>query len=286
MFEEPITLHPVSDVDRRQYVLALNRAYSDYFVSILLTEASFLDMVRRESVRLDVSQAAVDAGDIVGMGMLGVREDRGWIGGMGVIPSYRRQGIARRILHRLIEQARGLGLRTLQLEVIAANRPAYDLYRDVGFETVRTLHVLRGGGSKFTAPTRPLELVFRTERAAGLLDRIERFPTPRRPWQRELAALASQPVHAITARSRAGNDLLGVCLFRDDGSHKDLMDMVAANLDVGRALAAHVLRSGQFTRLSYLNVAAEDPLLPVLLEAGFSEALAQYEMLLNLAGST
>lgn len=285
MPEQPITLHPVSDLERREIIRALNRAYADYYVPIQLTEASFRDLVQRESVLLDVSQAAIDEGEVVGIGMLGMRGDRGWIGGMGVIPAYRRQGIARRILHRLIDEANGRGLRTLQLEVIAINQGAYALYRDMGFETVRTLHVLRSGGTPSAAPTAPLALTFRTERAAGLLERVMEFPAPRRPWQRELTALAAQPLHAMTARSRAGNELQAVCLYRDDSTHKDIVDLVATSLEAGRALAVHMLRSGHFSRMSFLNVADDDPLLPMLPEAGFREALAQYEMLLNLAGS-
>ena len=41
---------------------------------------------------MSASRVAMHDDTVVGMGLLGVRQQRGWIGGMGVVPHYRRQG--------------------------------------------------------------------------------------------------------------------------------------------------------------------------------------------------
>jgi GNAT superfamily N-acetyltransferase len=52
---------------------------------------------------------------------------------MFVRPSWRGMGIARRILERLISDARELGYRTARLETMTYMREAHDLYRSIGF---------------------------------------------------------------------------------------------------------------------------------------------------------
>jgi ribosomal protein S18 acetylase RimI-like enzyme len=54
--------------------------------------------------------------------------------GMGVLREYRRAGLGRRLLKAAIAHAREAGLERIELNVIANNRPAFELYRSEGFE--------------------------------------------------------------------------------------------------------------------------------------------------------
>jgi len=47
--------------------------------------------------------------------------------------SHRGQGIARRLLSRLIEESRRIGLQSLTLSALASNEPARHLYESLGF---------------------------------------------------------------------------------------------------------------------------------------------------------
>lgn len=59
----------------------------------------------------------------------------GWlIGNVGVLPSYRRRGIARKLVEAALEFIRQKGGTTAVLDVISANLPAYKLYESLGFE--------------------------------------------------------------------------------------------------------------------------------------------------------
>jgi ribosomal protein S18 acetylase RimI-like enzyme len=55
--------------------------------------------------------------------------------GMGVLPSYRRQGLGRRLLREVLSRMFGCGLLRVELEVFASNLPAIKLYEQAGFVT-------------------------------------------------------------------------------------------------------------------------------------------------------
>ncbi len=56
------------------------------------------------------------------------------VGLVGVLPEYRRRGIARRLLTRSLEDLRERGAEKASLGVIDKNVPAYSLYTSLGFE--------------------------------------------------------------------------------------------------------------------------------------------------------
>lgn len=69
-----------------------------------------------------------------GMVMARAVADEAEILTIGVVPAMRRQGLARRLLDRVIAEARCRGAATLFLEVAAGNAAARGLYRSAGFE--------------------------------------------------------------------------------------------------------------------------------------------------------
>ena len=52
---------------------------------------------------------------------------------IAIDPDYRRQGIARQLIEKLIEVLKGRGSHSLMLEVRAGNAPAIALYESMGF---------------------------------------------------------------------------------------------------------------------------------------------------------
>lgn len=56
---------------------------------------------------------------------------------MGVLPAYRRRGVARHMLELLLDQARAAGTERIFLEVRESNAAALSFYRQAGFEALR-----------------------------------------------------------------------------------------------------------------------------------------------------
>ncbi|MGI6737003.1 MAG: ribosomal protein S18-alanine N-acetyltransferase [Anaerovoracaceae bacterium] len=73
-------------------------------------------------------------GRAVGYAGLWIIADEGHINNVGVLPEYRRRGIAAEILERLFADARRLGAHDFTLEVRVSNTEAIRLYRRFGFE--------------------------------------------------------------------------------------------------------------------------------------------------------
>lgn len=64
--------------------------------------------------------------------------DTWYISNVGVLPAYRRRGIARKLTTAAIERAKAGGAHRVTLKVIDGNDPAADLYRKLGFEKFDT----------------------------------------------------------------------------------------------------------------------------------------------------
>ncbi|MFQ5796209.1 MAG: GNAT family N-acetyltransferase [Candidatus Bipolaricaulia bacterium] len=60
--------------------------------------------------------------------------DTWYISNVGVLPNYRRQGIARKLVQVSLDLIRERGGKIVLLDVIAGNLPAYTLYEQLGFE--------------------------------------------------------------------------------------------------------------------------------------------------------
>ena len=81
--------------------------------------------------------------------------DGSWLGVHGMVtdPSYRRQGLARRVLAALAEWGAEQGATTLWLHVETDNVPAIALYEGLGLRTAPRLPLLRGSVSHGVAHT-------------------------------------------------------------------------------------------------------------------------------------
>ena len=283
--ESSTTIHSAAKCSSEAFVSALNAAYADYFIPLHLTPSSLESLIRRESIDFQASRVALDGERIVGMGLLGRRGSRGWIGGVGVIPEYRRRGIARRIMQELNAQARKLALDTLQLEVIQQNEAAHNLYLELGYVTNRELLMLVSQQNGLKTPPAELapDVEIRSEAAEVLLGSLNALPGVPRPWQREYSP--DHPKNHLQgyAAYRAGQ-LCGVCLFSGSGGmNAELADVAADAEAAGLALLAQMLQAYPTTTFTCLYVSRDDPMLPALRRAGFEEVISQYEMLLSLS---
>ena len=137
----PISLHPASQFTPEQLAALLNASYGDYATPIRFRPDQFDFFVRAHDIVLERSLVAQADGAPIGMVLLGQRDERGWVAGLGVEPSHRKQGVARALMEGVMDNARKLGLKRLQLEVLSDNARARSLYQDLGWQLGRELLV-------------------------------------------------------------------------------------------------------------------------------------------------
>ena len=256
-----IHLKPISTVDFSAFTDAFNRAYSDYFVPIKMNTSSFKALMTRDDIRPDVSVTALDAGRIVGTGLLGVRGTQGWIGGMGVIPQYRGQGIGRQMMCYLLEQAKAQGITEVSLEVIEKNTPARSLYDSLGFSPVR--YLLLAERSPHPIESDMPEYKIETRSPYELLDYYENFHRVPNCWQRgfpSLYALADQiSGWAVVENERIRGYVLGTIDFLNI----HLVDFATDNQPdqdvVALALLSKIHQRYHAAHSSTYNIAEDDP---------------------------
>lgn len=275
-----IEFYPVSQVDFEAFTAAFNRAYQDYFTPIIMTTGSFRALIRHDDLDPDASVAAVDGEEIVGTGLLGLRDRVAWIGGMGVIPERRRQGIARRMMVYLLDQARARGAREVWLEVIENNVAALRLYQQLGFKTIRRLLVLERKPAPPASPNSAYTI--RTWPAAELLRHYASFHDVPNCWQRDIRSLRHRASILRGWAALYREDLVGYALGWSHYTEIRLADL-ATHPGYDRAAITQAL----LTHLHWLqpdapgysyNVAEQDPALPGYLATGYHITQAQFEM--------
>jgi len=109
-----------------------------------LIEAGLGWRYRAQSVRelIDdpetVTLVARNGESLAGFGIMKFGDERAHLVLLAVRPAYQRRGIARRIVHWLVESALIAGMASIHVELRARNTAAHTFYRAIGFaETLR-----------------------------------------------------------------------------------------------------------------------------------------------------
>jgi ribosomal protein S18 acetylase RimI-like enzyme len=261
-------------------VQAFNDAYSGYPLPVHVDNLELRRHIEQHDINLDISLIAMQDDLIAGVGLLAVRSRRGWIGGLGVHPDYRQQGIGRQLMQALIEQSRTLGLATIQLEVLEKNTPAHQLYQTLGFTDVRRLHVLDYTPTSAPASETAIE-TYDPSRAILLHQAFHKIPTP---WQRSHRSLkrsdASIQAWIIPGPTPPLAYALGY-VFSDTIHLLDL-SCVPGHKFALTTLIDQLHRQFPEAKGRIVNVAENEPGCEVLMALGWKTALMQHEMILTL----
>lgn len=121
-----------------------NQARVDYIVPMPMNAKRLQEYVEYYDISLAGSVVAMTDDDLpCGVGMLGLRGERGWITRLGVIPERRKNHVGQAMMENLIDTAYQHGVHHIQLEVIVGNEPARRLFDKLGFIEQRELLVIR-----------------------------------------------------------------------------------------------------------------------------------------------
>jgi ribosomal protein S18 acetylase RimI-like enzyme len=271
-------LIPVSQFTDEQLASIYNQTRVDYMVPMPMNAARLAEYIKTYDVSREHSLVAqTHDGEMLGVNMLGLREDRAWITRLGVIPNTRRHGVGQVLMESLMEQAARLSINFVMLEVIKNNTPAYQLFLKLGFYEVGELLVLRR--SPLTPAVDPIVAdAQRLDRTDALV--LVGHDRGTQPWTNQSESLFN------------AFEVSGLRLTLADGSRgwlvyqrqKFLLTRFAFKTEVGDpATVAYAMLShlhNQYPRLDTQieNIQIDDPHLPAFYRMGYVEAFRRIEM--------
>jgi ribosomal protein S18 acetylase RimI-like enzyme len=273
-----LVLTSASNFSYEQLAAIYNQTRVDYLVPMPMNAARLQEYVETYNVSLEQSLVAMTHdGGMLGVAMLGLREDRAWITRLGVIPNTRRSGVGGALMRGLIERAEGLGRKFVMLEVIKNNTPAHQLFLKLGFYEVGELLVMRR--SPQVPPTDPVVAdAQRMERMDALV--LVGHDRGTQPWTNQSESL-SNAYDVSGLRIMLPDDSRGWLVYQ---RQRFLLTRFAVKTEMGDpaqvayALLTHLHH--QYPRLDTQieNIQVNDPHLPAYHQMGYVEAFRRIEM--------
>jgi len=261
----------------------LTRAYTGYAVPIDVDAIGLEAMIAAYDIDLAGSRVGVRGGEPVAIALLGVRERRGWIGGMGVAPEMRGERAGLAVTRAVIGSARRMRLKSIDLEVLTDNLPAIRIYESLGFKRRRTLDVwLRDSSATFPMPpgheVGPLDV----PACLAVFDDLHVIAPP---WQRDLPVLkrAVSSLHALGTTD--GGRVTSYLLYRMDGPRVNILDAAAAPRQRTQAIEAllrALIRERAGSLVRFVNLPQDDPASEAMHRVGAEVERQQHEMTLDL----
>lgn len=285
-----LSLVPAQQLTAARLASLVSRAYADYYYHISVTEAQLAQICLEEDVELSDSVVALHQDEPVALALLSRRANRGWISAVGVLPEFRRQGIARAMILYLQRRARSLQLHSVTLEVLAQNRPGLALYAQLGFVHSRELLLLILEPHKFVPETAPLANIIATP-PQTLLPHFELYHPVLASWQRDLPTLRHRLPHLSGLAYWEQGVLLGYVLYQPQRTYQIIHDLgIAPHAAHPVVIAQHLLQAVHQQRPAVggyvINVVAEDPLIAAYRALHYRTVYRQYELLWNLDGDS
>jgi ribosomal protein S18 acetylase RimI-like enzyme len=241
-----VTLVPADTLSIDELAALFNAGYEDYVVPFHVDAEQLANMIA--AWQIDLSRSRVAPGD--GVALLGIRGERAWVGGLGVVPAARRHGLGRALMEAVLAQAPP----DVSLEVIEQNEVAIRLYEQLGFERGRVLEVW-----SLDAEVEPVQVREAEPAPAG---------EPDLPWQRDDMSL------------RPGYERLevegGAAVIRGGGGTISLLQLRADSREAACALVAGARSRG--SGLRFVNVPEGHVGTQAIAELGGRLDLRQYEM--------
>lgn len=289
-----ISFRSLSKKDFKQLYQTVIEAFSDYVVPMQPEFDALKRLYLIEGVDMDYSFGAFDGEKMVGFTVNGIGDWQGSLtaydAGTGVIPAYRRKGISRRMFEHFLPVLRERQVIQYLLEVIVENKPAFELYKNLGFHIEREFAVFGRKNASFS--TEPL---YQSKQNLEIRDienpewnLLQTFWTYHPSWQNSIDSMKRSSADATINKKFLGlfldNEMIGYgIVFPKSGNVPQIA--VAKNHrghGFGRMLL-NALQNQTETPLKVYNVDEKaGGVLAFLRANGFSLLTRQYEMLLKL----
>ena len=260
-------------------------AFKDYPIPFELTRDEFvIKFIEKLNINFSLSAGAYNKDLLIGFLFNSIEnyEEKltAYNGGTGVIPGYRRLGVASNLYHQLIAPLKESRVQQCVLEVLTKNNAAIRLYEKIGFQKVRLLNCYKLYSIKFDSKSKE----FLVETGVSL-------PKEYRNWLTYNPSFLDSP--AMLNRYISTEKIL---LARDKESIVGFMVIQTSNgristfgihpekgAEIGFALVKKGLEISRNKQLTILNIDENSDSMSTLLESiGFKNEISQYEMQMDL----
>jgi ribosomal protein S18 acetylase RimI-like enzyme len=273
-------LAPAARFSSAQRAALLTACFAGYYVPLRMNAEQMELNDRLYDVDAGASVVALNGAREIGMALLSRRGERGWVSAVGVLPEWRRRGVARAIMRRIIDNAAAIDLRHITLEAIDRNTAARQLYLQLGFREMRELLSWQYPADGDPLPI-PRELLNDADPDV-LLDRFPEWHEQSPSWQREEDTLR-----------RLAYRLQGFLLEMDGGPaayclasvRTEMVSIFDLGIDpkhgpvrAGRTLLQALAHQYRGRGLSITNVPADDGICRALAALRFQVTIRQVEM--------
>ncbi|HEV7891119.1 MAG TPA: GNAT family N-acetyltransferase [Pyrinomonadaceae bacterium] len=280
MTNERLRYAPATSVSLEAFAAAFTEGFRGYHRTLEPDAAKMAHMGRVYNYDLQHSLVAYDGDEVAGVAVLAIRGKRGWCGGFGVAPAFRRRGVGRALMSALLASARSAGVGTLSLEVSEHNPTARRLYECAGLRVTRDLLLIERAAGVEHEPREfeggPLEEAEPSE----LLLHFARLHRAAPAWQRDLPTMLAGLSSGLRLGPRESPRAYALLSAGADGETY-VTDLAAVSGEDARELTAALAR-GVAGHLRVLNEPEDSLFVEPLLANGFVETERQREMAIEL----
>jgi ribosomal protein S18 acetylase RimI-like enzyme len=275
-------------------VKSWNEGFQGYFVDMTLSLDRYLSRLQYEGLSPEFSLVAFCDRTPAGFLLNGIRTDPGlkvaWNGGTGVSPQFRGRGVGKALMQATVDLYEELGIQVATLEAISENEPAISLYQQFGYEVIDRLVFLNHEGelNERAFPEPNSQMYSATQVAPYLVGELE-FYQESSPWQGHWQSLVRHNGEALIVSNAAGA-AVGYALYKKKRDDQGTITEIALHQCVAKAgaeteaIIGCALRSLyaplelECKRSTYNFSKANEPVVTMLIEAGFTSFIEQVHM--------
>ncbi|MDC7245773.1 MAG: GNAT family N-acetyltransferase, partial [Sphaerochaetaceae bacterium] len=256
-------------------------AFSDYQIAVESTEKKMVESNCQRGIDYSCSFGAfTDCGELAGFIFCGVRKIDDQLcfydGATGVIPSFRGQRIAGKLLDAAIEKARSIGAHAFILEVLKNNERAIPVYRSRGFSETRTLICYEKKRREITH-TCFKKFDERIPDRQSFIKLSEKLPLAYAPsWQNSTSAVTAI-YDRLTVRSYSLNNR-DIGYFVLDSRTGSILQVAAEDHSLLSFLFASAAKHTDRSNLRLINIEQDSPLDLFAQRQGWNFLIDQFEM--------
>lgn len=278
-------IRTLENITHAEILDVFNESFSDYIVPFHLSLEGLENMMRCESVVLDISVGAFENDKLIGFVLRGFDVVNGiktvYNGGTGVVPSKRGNGITQQLYKFIVPILHKKGIQHEILEVIIGNERALHIYQKTGFNTTRKLNCYKG----YIQLSDVLNTVLIKNLDGYDWKLLQSFWDFEPAWSNSITSLKKVKNSTISLGAYDNNILVGYLVYNQVSKRVQQfgVDKAHRKKGIGKQLFNHIIQQVRDNNISIINVESTSTATAEFLNRiGLNLYIQQYEMMLDI----